>query len=102
MLIDVFGPSIKISVVRFNTDNTQAMAAINKQTSSVESSMVILRQLVLRLFKYNIHINLKAQYLPGKFCVMPNLDSKMLRQYEMELNPIPIPENLLPRNFRVS
>ena len=106
VLIETFGTSIKNSIIRFHTDNTQTRDMINNQTSTNKANMKIIRRLVLVLLKFNIH--LKAQHISGNLNILCDkisrfqVNTQLLEQYGMDATPTPIPTHLWPANFSLS
>ena len=100
VIMEMLGQSWQNSVVRFVTDNSCTLGAINNQSSKSKSSMIIIRRLVILLLKWNIH--LKAQHIAGKKNILPDrisrfaVSSDLLRAYNMNDTPLQIPQHLWP------
>ena len=82
----------------FHCDNLAVVFMINKQTSDNKSCMSLLRFFVIHCMRHNILV--KAQHIPGKSNVVPDLISRQqisqARQHQpsLELLPYSIPETL--------
>lgn len=100
----MFGHRLKNSNILFHTDNSAVKDIINKQSSKDKTIMTIIRPLVLDLIKHNI--NLKAKHIPGIYNILPDhisrfkVTTSLLRWYGMQETATPVPEHLLPQNFR--
>ena len=84
--------------VVFHCDNLAVVFMINKQTSDNKFCMSLLRFFVIHCMRHNILV--KAQHIPGKTNVVPDLISRQqigqarLHQPSLELLPHNIPQTL--------
>ena len=101
----MFGHLLKNSTIRFLCDNQAVVNIINAQSTRCPSVMTIVRPLTMKLVEHNIFLS--ALHIPGKSNVIPDLISpfqitqKVLQKHRMNLEPTPIPNHLLPKNFLV-
>ena len=89
------------SNILFLCDNKAVTDIINKQSSKDKIVMNIIRPLVMEAIQYNM---LLAKHISGKSNILPDRISRfqvtdgLLRQYNMEVTPTNIPQDLLPEN----
>jgi hypothetical protein len=105
VLISLFGHNISNRSVLYKTDNQGVVDIINKQSSSSNHIMSIVRPLVLLLIYHNI--SLHAQHVPGvthilcdkisRFQVTP----KLLIDHGMDQHPTLVPHRLRSSNFKM-
>ena len=105
VIVNTFKHKLTNSHITFHCDNSAIVAIINKQTSKHKTIMRIIRPLVLTLLLYNI--TFRAEHIPGVNNILCDAISRlqvtptMLQQHGMRLLPTPVPEGILPRNFRL-
>ena len=79
---------------------------LNKQSSKCPYIMQLLRPLILILLQYNIQ--LKSQHIPGIENVLCDAISRwqvtpsLLQQYGAHPDPTPLPQELVPANFKLN
>ena len=104
VVVNTFKHKLTNSHIIFHCDNSAIVAIINKQTSKHKTIMSIIRPLVLTLLLY---ITFRAEHIPGVNNILCDAISRlqvtptMLQQHGMRLLPTPVPEQILPRNFRL-
>ena len=104
-LVHIFGPTIPNSHLLFRCDNEAIVYVINNKTSKDPYIMKILRPLILVLMENNIIFF--AQHVPGKnndICdalSRSQVPESFLRHHKLNLAPTPIPEEILPRSFKM-
>ena len=104
-LMGVFGHKLKNSTVVFHSDNTGVVEVINKQTSTSEVAMRIVRPLVLLLIKHNV--SLRSMHVPGIENIVPDTISRFqetedfLKEHGMNPSPEKIPEEYRSNNFKI-
>lgn len=106
LAIEIWGPLMRNRCIVFFSDNQAVVEIINKQTSKDRSVMVLLRHFVLCSLKYNILFH--AKHIAG--CL--NRESDALSRLQVEKfrslapyadqQPTPVPEGLLPNNWRIT
>ena len=103
VMIDLFGNLIKNAQILFETDNSQVVSYINKQSSDKAPIMALMRPLILLLIKHNIQ--LVARHIPGKENTLADaisrfsLKPEMIVKYNLEEQPTELPRRLLPQAF---
>ena len=104
-MLSLFADSLCNSKIIFYSDNQAVVAVLNAQTLKCSQIMSIIRNLVLVLLLNNI--SLRARHLPGSQNVVcdtlsrQQVDHNFLRQYGMHYKPTPVPQHLLPENFKL-
>ena len=104
--ISLFAPKLQNSSITFYSDNIGVVQILNKQSSKCHYLMQLVRPLVLILLHNNIH--LKSLHIPGvenNLCdaiSRSQVTPSLLRQYGVNLHPTPLPQHLLPENFRIN
>ena len=89
--------------VCFMMDNTALVEIINRQTSKHKLIMLLVRDLLLTLLKYNILF--RARHIPGAHNSCADLLSRLqvnqFRQIfpEADVMPTQVPDNLLPKSW---
>ena len=92
--------------VIFVTDNAALVDIIIQQTSKHTQVMVLIRDLVLTVLKFNILF--RARHLPGMLNTRADLISRFqIEQFRkispgMDEVPTQVPENLQPRNWSIT
>ena len=105
VLVAMFGEKLRNKSVLFLCDNHAVVDIIKSQSSSCRNTMKIMRPLTLNLIKFNIYLT--AARIPGKNNILPDLISRfqvteqILKDYNMQPNPTPIPSWLWPENFEI-
>ena len=105
VIVAMFSHLIRNSNILFYCDNSAVVSIINKQSSTDNTIMSIMRPLVLILMKDNIY--LRAKHLPGIDNILADkisrfqVDAQLLQQYGMQPEPLTIPDCLLPDRFRL-
>ena len=104
--IAMFAHKLRNSSINFFSDNMAVVHILNKQSSKCHFIMQILRPLVLILLNHNIH--LRSTHLPGVLNILCDAISRsqvtprLLHQYGVHDQPTPIPQHLLPANFKLN
>ena len=103
VLVDVFGPELMNATVIFFTDNQAVYHILQELSSKHPAIIVLLRELVALLLKYNI--DLRSEHVMGKHNTLCDLISRfqvkdeILHQMGMNQDPLPIPSRLQPSNY---
>ena len=101
--VHVWGHRWKNKRVLFMTDNMALMAAINKQSSKDKKIMYLMRLLVLKCLELNMIFH--ASFVPtlqnGRADALSRGDLQRFRRLHpnAEAKPVPIPQEVLPRNL---
>ena len=102
-MVACFGDSFKNSVVYCHSDNTQAVAAVNKQSTAHKCSMVLVRKLVWILIDKNI--DLRGQHIKGEDNILADKISRFasspaeLSAAGLPAAPCEVPFNVRPINI---
>ena len=89
----------------FHTDNEGAMFVVNKQTSKSPVIMTLVRKLVLAALSFNVRFS--STFIEGELNLMADKISRLqvteqdLVQHGMGLQPDVVPQQLLPKNWRL-
>ena len=103
LLVQVFASTLANKFVVFHCDNLPIVSILNKPTSKNSKVMKLLRPMILSLLKYNVKF--RATHIPGCSNILCDrlsriqITDKLLRDYEMNLHPKPIPPSLHPLHF---
>ena len=106
LLISMFGHLMKNNNIMYACDNSAVVEILNRQSSRNKICMQIIRPLTLLLIEHNI--NLKAEHIAGKLNIIPDLISRFqitaqhLREQNMNLEPTPVPQHLLPEHYKLN
>ena len=105
LLINIFHKEFSNKRIIFHCDNASVVSALNKQTSKCRQMMSLLRPLIL-LFLLN-NINFSSLHIPGKLNILCDklsrnqITEELLRRHGMDSQATPIPQCLLPINFKI-
>ena len=101
--LHICGDQLTDKCVTFVTNNAALVEIINKQTSKHKIVVILIRDMVLTTFKFNIFFT--ARHPPGKL----NKHADLISRYQiewfkaislgMDKFPMPVPKNLQPRNW---
>ena len=86
------------------TDNQAVSDILNTKTTRHIQLLHLLRKIVLHALQFNIVIS--SKHIPGKLNILPDALSRnshtklLLQNHNMEEHPTPIPQHLLPENFK--
>lgn len=99
LALEIWGSHIKDQCIVLHTDNNAVVHIINKQTCKVPVIMALVRRLVIASMKYNIL--LRAEHIPGKYNILPDLLSRLqIQKFQatapyMDKTPTLVPQDLL-------
>lgn len=97
--LEIWGPQLRNQCIVLHSDNEAVVYIIRKQTCKVTDVMALVRRLVLASMKFNILI--RAEHIPGKFNLLPDLLSRLqITRFhslapEMDKKPTTVPADLL-------
>lgn len=83
--VETWGDALANKSILFHSDNIAVVEIINKTSSKDTSVMCLLRRLVLACLRHNILF--KAEHIPGKINVLPDLLSRLQVQKFLGLAP---------------
>jgi hypothetical protein len=75
LALEIWGSKMRNQCIVLHTDNEAVVHIINRQTCKVSVVMALVRRLVLASMKYNILI--RAEHIPGKYNILPDLLSRL-------------------------
>lgn len=75
LALEILGSKMRNQCIVLHTDNEAVVHIINRQTCKVSVVMALVRRLVLASMKYNILI--RAEHIPGKYNILPDLLSRL-------------------------
>lgn len=99
LALEIWGCNMKNQCIVLHTDNHAVVHIINKQTCKVPVVMCLVRRLVLASMKFNIL--LRAEHIPGKYNILPDLLSRLqIKKFQalaphMDKTSTLIPQDLL-------
>ena len=102
-MVHIFAPKLANTHISFHSDNQAVVHILNKQSTPVPKLMLLVKEMVLVLLKYNI--SFKALHILGldnSICdalSRQKCTPEFLRQFLLDKKPTPIPLHLLPSNF---
>lgn len=102
--LQVFGKLLSNRCIIFHCDNKAIVDVINKQSCKDVELMKLMRHMVLTAMKYNIKFT--SKHVPGKNNFLADALSRLqvtpqlLETFRMNSSPVPIPNHLLPLNFK--
>ena len=101
--IKVWGHLMSHAEILFLTDNEAISKVINKYSCKEQGIMALIRTLVLSCMEHDIlfsskHISGKLNVLPDKLSRL-QVSQKLLKSFNMNMEPDEIPEMLLPENW---
>lgn len=97
--LEIWGLQLKDQCIILHTDNAAVVHIVNKQTCKVPVIMSLVRRLVLASMKHNIL--LRAEHIPGKYNLLPDLLSRLqIDKFQvlaphMDKVPTRVPQDLL-------
>ena len=103
LALQIFVKDMTNKHIRLYTDNKSVCDVLNSKTTRHTQLLSILRKIVLHTLNNNIVIS--SKHIPGKRNVLPDALSRnihttlLLQEHQMELQPTPIPQHLLPENY---
>ena len=104
LLVSIFFPALANQEIVFNCDNLPIVSIINKASSKDPLIMLLIRNMILKLINSNIIF--RAIHIPGIDNVVTDALSRqgwspgLASRFGLNPYPTPIPQHLLPSNFR--
>lgn len=99
LAVEIWGPFLQNHCIVLHTDNEAVVYIINKQTCKISDIMALVRRLILATMKFNILI--RAEHVPGKYNILPDLLSRLqITRFRslaphMDIQPTTVPSDLL-------
>ena len=85
LALEIWGPVLHQKCIILHTDNAAVVHIINKTTCKVSVIMSLVRRLVIACMQFNILV--RAEHIPGKYNILPDLLSRLQREKFRALAP---------------
>ena len=105
LALQLFSKQIADTHIVIHSDNSAVVEVLTKKTTKHPPMLTLLRHLVLHCLHHNILFT--SKHISGKYNTLPDAlsrcthSSSMLQQMSMDQAPTPIPDHLLPNNYKL-